>query len=44
MYCWISDGSGTFDIAEIKDDSEQFERGTKIVIHLKPEYLHYLDE
>jgi HSP90 family molecular chaperone len=44
LVCWVSDGSGTFDITEIPENEATFERGTRIVIHLKPEYSHYLDE
>ena len=34
-YHWISDGSGEFQIADI--ENPDFSRGTKIIIHLKPE-------
>ena len=34
---WVSDGSGKFEISTIGDPG--FQRGTKIVIHLKPESL-----
>lgn len=44
MFCWVSDGAGTFQIQEVSEENESFDRGTKIVIHLKPEYLNYLDE
>lgn len=36
-YLWVSDGSGKFEISTIGDPG--FQRGTKIVIHLKPESL-----
>lgn len=32
---WISDGSGEFQISDV--ENPQFSRGTKIIIHLKPE-------
>lgn len=36
---WISDGSGKFEISEIDDAG--FERGTKIVIQLRPDCLQF---
>ena len=38
-YVWTSDGSGTFEIAETKDFD--LNRGTKIVIHVKPDYKEF---
>lgn len=34
-YCWASDGSGKFSVGEVKDC--EFKRGTKVVLHLRPE-------
>lgn len=36
---WVSDGNGQFEISEI--DNPDFERGTKIVINLKPNCLQF---
>jgi HSP90 family molecular chaperone len=36
---WISDGSGTYEISEI--DNPGFERGTKIIINLRPTCLMF---
>lgn len=38
-YCWIYDGSGTYEIREV----DNLPRGTKIVIHLKPEAREFAD-
>lgn len=38
-YIWSSDGSGTFDIAKI--DNFHLEHGSKIILHLKPEFVNY---
>lgn len=38
-HVWISDGSGTFDVFEA--DNFHLTRGTRIIIHLKPDYVHY---
>lgn len=35
-YCWRSDGSGEFSIAEV--EGFHLDRGTRIVVHLKPEF------
>jgi len=32
---WTSDGSGEFEISELEECD--FERGTKIIMHLRPE-------
>jgi HSP90 family molecular chaperone len=37
---WSSDGSGTFDIEEVEEKS--FERGTKVVLHIKEECKQFL--
>jgi TNF receptor-associated protein 1 len=34
-YCWISDGNGEFTISDVENCD--FKRGTKVVIHLKPD-------
>ena len=39
---WSSDESGTFEIEEIEDDT--FQRGTKIILHLKSEHENFLDK
>ncbi|XP_062513714.1 heat shock protein 75 kDa, mitochondrial-like [Corticium candelabrum] len=39
-YVWMSDGSGSYDIAE----AVNVERGTKVVIHLKDEEQRYADK
>ncbi|KYN18965.1 Heat shock protein 75 kDa, mitochondrial [Trachymyrmex cornetzi] len=38
--CWISDGSGTFEIS----NADGVQSGTKIVIHLKPDSREFSDE
>ena len=38
-HCWTSDGSGEFEISEV--DEINLERGTRIVLHLKPEFKQY---
>ena len=38
-YLWVSDGSGSFEISTIKDPG--FQRGTKVIIHLRPECLTF---
>ncbi|TGZ46470.1 Heat shock protein 75 kDa, mitochondrial, partial [Temnothorax longispinosus] len=38
--CWISDGSGTFEIS----NADGVQPGTKIVIHLKPDSREFSDE
>lgn len=38
-YCWISDGSGSYEIQE----AENVARGTKIVLHLKPDCREFCD-
>ncbi len=38
-HCWTSDGSGTFSIAEAKNAN--LHRGTRIVIHLRPEFENF---
>lgn len=35
-YCWTSDGSGSYSISDV--DNFHLDRGTKIIIHLKPEF------
>jgi len=37
---WSSDGSGTFNIEEIQDDS--FARGTKIILHIKEDHKKFV--
>jgi len=37
---WLSDGTGTFELAE----AENVERGTKIVVHLKPDLAEFSDK
>lgn len=41
-FIWTSDGSGSFEISEANDFD--LSRGTKIVIHLKPEYKEFAKE
>eukprot|EP00696_Hemimastix_kukwesjijk_P011371 gnl/Hemi2/24282_TR8162_c0_g1_i1.p1 gnl/Hemi2/24282_TR8162_c0_g1~~gnl/Hemi2/24282_TR8162_c0_g1_i1.p1 ORF type:complete len:720 (+),score=290.11 gnl/Hemi2/24282_TR8162_c0_g1_i1:65-2224(+) len=36
-HCWISDGSGSFEVVE----ADGVSRGTKIILHLKPEAKQY---
>jgi len=38
-HCWVSDGSGTFTVSKV--NSFSLDRGTKIVIHLRPEYSNF---
>lgn len=38
-FLWVSDGSGSFEVSQIGDPG--FLRGTRIVIHLKPECLNF---
>jgi TNF receptor-associated protein 1 len=38
-HLWVSDGHGTFEIAEVDDPT--LVRGTRITIHLKPECAHF---
>jgi len=38
-YCWSSDGTGDFEVSQV--DDADFERGTRIVINLKPECESY---
>lgn len=38
-HCWVSDGSGSFTISKVNTFS--IARGTKIVIHLRPEYSQF---
>ena len=40
VHKWISDGTSNFEIEEYKDE---FERGTKIILHLKEEITEFLD-
>jgi TNF receptor-associated protein 1 len=40
---WSSEGIGTFEISELSEDIRQ-DRGSSIVIHLKPDQLEYADE
>ena len=39
---WSSDGSGTFEIEQVDDDS--LKRGTKIILHMKQEHDSFLDK
>lgn len=39
---WSSDGSGTFDIEEVDEDS--FQRGTKIILYVKSDQSNFLDK
>lgn len=38
-HCWTSDGSGSYEITEV--ENFDISRGTKIVVHLKPEYKEF---
>lgn len=38
-YLWVSDGSGKFEVSQIGDPG--FQRGTRIIIHLKPDCLQF---
>jgi len=38
-YCWVSDGSGDFTVSKVNTFS--LDRGTKIIIHLRPEYSQF---
>ena len=42
-HVWISEGTGTFEIAELSPDIRQ-DRGTSIVIHLHSDYWHLCSE
>lgn len=42
-HVWTSDGSGSYQIAELPEDLRQ-DRGTTIVIHLKEKFWEYLQE
>ena len=39
---WTSDGHGTFDIANLESDEQ--ERGSSIIIHLKEEFMEFADK
>jgi HSP90 family molecular chaperone len=39
-YRWTSDGSGMYDIEEFEGDCG-FERGTKVIIHLRPNMTQF---
>ncbi|XP_012280070.1 heat shock protein 75 kDa, mitochondrial [Orussus abietinus] len=39
-YCWVSDGSGTYEISK----AEGVQPGTKIVLHLKPDCREFSDD
>eukprot|EP00825_Cyclidium_porcatum_P027543 TRINITY_DN2965_c0_g1_i4.p2 TRINITY_DN2965_c0_g1~~TRINITY_DN2965_c0_g1_i4.p2 ORF type:complete len:764 (-),score=161.39 TRINITY_DN2965_c0_g1_i4:504-2795(-) len=41
-YSWVSDGSGTFSISKV--DNPDFERGTKIIISLRPDSQKFCDK
>ena len=38
-YVWVSDGNGTFEISSAQNF--HLEHGTKIILHLKPEFANY---
>jgi TNF receptor-associated protein 1 len=38
-HCWVSDGSGEFSVAKV--NTFNLDRGTKIIIHLRPEYSQF---
>uniref|UniRef100_A0A6U3SHU6 Histidine kinase/HSP90-like ATPase domain-containing protein n=3 Tax=Ditylum brightwellii TaxID=49249 RepID=A0A6U3SHU6_9STRA len=40
---WSSEGVGTYDISDLSPDIKQ-DRGTSIVIHLKDDFIEYIDE
>merc|ERR1712093_240189 len=44
QYRWESSAGGTFSIAEDKENPEQLNRGTKIVLHLKTDNTEFLEE
>jgi molecular chaperone HtpG len=44
QYVWESNAGGTFTVRKDLPESEQLLRGTKITIHLKDDYLMYLEE
>ena len=44
QYVWESNAGGTFTVRKDLPDAEQLMRGTKITIHLKDDYLQYLEE
>ena len=44
QYVWESNAGGTFTIRKDQLDSEELIRGTKITLHLKDDFLMYLDE
>ena len=39
---WVSEGHGTFEVEEVKDD--ELQRGTKIVLHLKEEHKKFAEK
>jgi molecular chaperone HtpG len=41
-YCWRSNANGSFSVARVENPS--IERGTRIVLHLKPEQIEFTDE
>jgi molecular chaperone HtpG len=44
QYVWESNAGGTFTIRKDLTDSEELIRGTKITLHIKDEYVMYLEE
>lgn len=44
QYVWESNAGGTFTVRKDQPDSEQLMRGTKITLHVKDDFLTYLDE
>ena len=40
---WVSDGSGTFELAQTDGTYLGAERGTKIIMHLRPEHENFAD-
>lgn len=44
QYIWESTAGGTFTIREDNGETEPITRGCKLILHLKPECLEYLEE
>lgn len=44
QYIWESSAGGYFTVREDTDNPEQLARGSKLILHLKPDNLEFLDE
>jgi len=44
QYKWESSAGGTFSVVGDEEDPDQIKRGSKIILHLKPDNLEFLEE